>query len=214
LVVAALFVLGGFISESVFRRKRFYAADTKSEELAEKIAHDLLNANTDAAVERIEKYIKELSLANLAMKEFLRELSSQIARGIHNLDIRTEKVLYEYEDAVHASLEKTRVMVRVGPMLGLMGTLIPMGPALLSLSKGDLTQMANCLILAFGTTVAGLAVGVLAYIISVVRERWYGKDIRNMEYIVDLIIWHIKHNAFSSEDFKKQNLAVMTMNRG
>lgn len=212
LTVAALFVLGGFVSESVFRRKRFHAADEKSEKLAEEIAGDLSNANPDVAVDRIAEYTKGLSSANPTMKAFLKDLSLQIVKGVRNLDVRTDKVLQTYENNIHATLEKTRIMIRIGPMLGLMGTLIPMGPALLSLSKGDLAQMANCLILAFGTTVAGLAVGVLAYIISVVRERWYGEDIRNMEYIIDLMTGHIENNAYCSGKQEDQQLAVLSMN--
>ncbi len=212
LVVAALFVLGGFASEAVFRRKQVHAADEKSERLAEEVARDLLQSRADGAAERIAQYTEGLSSLPLTVENFFRDLSRQIARGISNLDVRTEKILQSYENDTHATLEKTRIMIRVGPMLGLMGTLIPMGPALLSLSQGDLEQMANCLILAFGTTVAGLAVGVLAYIISVVRERWYGEDMQNMEYIVDLIMGHIENDVSPSGQEEGQNIIELSMN--
>ena len=129
----------------------------------------------------------------------MRDLSAQIGKGLDNLDIRIENTLQEYEIEVSRLLDKTRVLVRVGPMLGLMGTLIPMGAALLALSKGDLAQMANCLIIAFGTTVAGLAIGVLAYVVSVVRERWYAEDTKDMGYIAELLMRNMETTPKASQ---------------
>ncbi len=72
-------------------------------------------------------------------------------------------------------------------MLGLMGTLIPMGPALRGLSQGDLESMTGNLIIAFNTTVIGLLVGALCYVIFTIRQHWYNKDLLDLDYLVNAI---------------------------
>jgi biopolymer transport protein ExbB/TolQ len=214
LVVTVLFILGNFVSEFVYRRKRCSGKDRSSEQLAARVSKDILQARLEAAAAHVKNHLKESAGQSPLMKDFLRDLALRIAEGKDNLEIRIEKVLQQYEIRISELLDKTRVMIRIGPMLGLMGTLIPMGPALLALTKGDLTQMANSLIIAFGTTVSGLTVGVLAYVISVARERWYAQDVRDMEYIVDLMAGHIENHAQSAGKVEEQGATVLPMARG
>jgi len=84
-------------------------------------------------------------------------------------------------------LERSRFVARVGPMFGLMGTLIPMGPALLGLSAGDIDTLANNLIIAFGTTVVGLMAGAIGFMVATVRTRWYKHDISDIEYLSEIL---------------------------
>ena len=70
-------------------------------------------------------------------------------------------------------LERNDLLARSGPILGLMGTLIPLGPGLTALGEGNLDLLATALAVAFDTTVVGLLVGLLAYIIGRIRRRWY-----------------------------------------
>ena len=75
--------------------------------------------------------------------------------------------LIEEEEVMMAkSLEKVDIVTRIGPTLGLMGTLIPMGPGLAALGSGDVTTLANAIIVAFDTTVVGIGSGAIAYVIS------------------------------------------------
>ncbi len=101
--------------------------------------------------------------------------------------INLEKLLQKLEIMVSKRLERTRVMVRLGPMFGLMGTLIPMGPALIALTKGDVNTLASNLIIAFGTTVVGLLIGGVSYLISMVRTRWYKDDMNDIHYICEVL---------------------------
>ncbi len=80
-------------------------------------------------------------------------------------------------------LEQLRLLARLGPALGLMGTLIPLGPALVALAQGDLQTLAENLVVAFGTTVAGLFVAVLAQLLATVRARWYAEDLLDLEHL-------------------------------
>ncbi len=100
---------------------------------------------------------------------------------------KIEKALQDAELGMGKALEPIKIGVRVGPMLGLMGTLIPMGPALISLSQGDIQQMADSLVIAFSTTVIGLAVGGICYGVYTVRNRWYRQDLSDLEYAAELL---------------------------
>ncbi|MBW1715792.1 MAG: MotA/TolQ/ExbB proton channel family protein [Deltaproteobacteria bacterium] len=204
LFILMLFISGAFVSEFAFRRKRNHDADQDSEWLAMKVSNNMSHARFREAADKIRAYLRKPYMGSQLMRSFLKDLSAQTGKGLNNLDIRIENTLQEYELEISGLLEKTRVLVRVGPMLGLMGTLIPMGAALLALSKGDLAQMANCLIIAFGTTVAGLAIGVLAYMISVFRERWYAEDTKDMAYLAELLMRNMETTPKASQKIEKR----------
>jgi biopolymer transport protein ExbB/TolQ len=84
-------------------------------------------------------------------------------------------------------LERTRLLVRAGPALGLMGTLIPLSPALSGLARGDVTRLTDNLRVAFSVTVLGLLVGALAFGISLVRDRLYAQDLSDLEFVAAVL---------------------------
>lgn len=104
------------------------------------------------------------------------------------LIIELERLVQKQEMEFEKKLEKTRLLIRVGPILGLMGTLIPMGPALLGLSAGNIDQMANQLVIAFASTVVGLFVGGISLIVTTVRRRWYMEDMKDVEYMAEKLM--------------------------
>ncbi len=73
-------------------------------------------------------------------------------------------------------------MVRVGPSLGLLGTLIPMGSSLASMAAGNLEAMAGQMVVAFTSTIIGLATGTLAYVVAAARQNWVTETIREQRY--------------------------------
>jgi biopolymer transport protein ExbB/TolQ len=75
----------------------------------------------------------------------------------------------------------------MGPALGLMGTLIPLSPALVGLADGDVAVLSENLRVAFSVTVAGLFVGAVAFAISLVRDRLYGQDYSDVEYAAETL---------------------------
>jgi biopolymer transport protein ExbB/TolQ len=85
------------------------------------------------------------------------------------------------------SLDKLRMLVRIGPGLGLMGTLIPLGTGLAALGRGDMTKLTSDLVVAFTTTVVGLAVGMSAYFLHTIKKRWVEHDIRMIEFITETL---------------------------
>ncbi|GAB6163651.1 MotA/TolQ/ExbB proton channel family protein [Desulfothermus naphthae] len=178
-----LMLLGGFVSEWLLRKRI-----QSPEWLAAKLCNEISHAAYNRASNQINAYLEGIRFGNLFWKNFLGELAGEITEKREHLDLVLENLLQEYQIKVEKMVDKTRILIRIGPMLGLMGTLIPMGPALLALSQGDLTRMANSLIIAFSTTVVGLAIGGIAYVISTIRQRWYEEDIKDISYFSDLII--------------------------
>ena len=99
------------------------------------------------------------------------------------------KKLIEFEENNFAKkIEKTDVVTRIGPTLGLMGTLIPMGPGLAALGAGDVNTLANAIIVAFDTTVVGIGAGAVAYFVSKVRRRWYEEYLSNLDALADALL--------------------------
>jgi biopolymer transport protein ExbB/TolQ len=93
----------------------------------------------------------------------------------------SEHALARYELAVQRRLDRTRLLVRAGPALGLMGTLIPLAPGLAALGDGDVSVLAENLRDAFGATVVGLLVGTVAFALTLARTRMYTEDLAALE---------------------------------
>jgi biopolymer transport protein ExbB/TolQ len=92
-----------------------------------------------------------------------------------------ERALTRYELAVQRRLDRTRLLVRAGPAIGLMGTLIPLAPGLAALGRGDVALLADNLRDAFGATVIGLLVGTVAFALTLARTRMYTEDLTALE---------------------------------
>ncbi|MBI1923580.1 cobaltochelatase subunit CobN [Candidatus Poribacteria bacterium] len=101
--------------------------------------------------------------------------------------LKLEKLLSDLELEMERRLEKKNIAVKIGPMLGLMGTLIPLGPALTAMAAGDIQQLSSNLVVAFTTTVVGLIIGGICYFISTIQRRWYIHDLNEIEYLIELI---------------------------
>ncbi len=106
------------------------------------------------------------------------------------IDVRTDHALVEKEltDAKRRflrSLSPMKLWIKFGPALGLMGTLIPLGPALVGLANGDIESMAVNLQIAFATTVIGLLISLIAYLLSMIQKDWITKDLLLLTFIAD-----------------------------
>lgn len=84
-------------------------------------------------------------------------------------------------------LEFVRIVTRVAPMLGLVATMIPMGPALKALGDGQLSDIANSLMQAFSAVILALIASAITYAIAHVRRRWYASDLMLAEQ--DAGVW-------------------------
>ena len=98
-----------------------------------------------------------------------------------------QRLLADFEIEADKDLSISKTLSKMGPMLGLMGTLIPMGPALVGLSTGDITSMAYNMQVAFATTVVGLFAAAIGFITQQTKKRWYLQDMTNLEFVAELL---------------------------
>jgi len=126
--------------------------------------------------------ISELSLVswNRPMQETMEAIVVQ--RPLPDAENRIAKRMADYDYRSLRRLERTRILVRFGPALGLMGTLIPLSPALAGLADGNVTELTDNLRIAFGVTVVGLLTGAIAFSVSLVRDRVYAQDFSDVEF--------------------------------
>lgn len=113
-----------------------------------------------------------------------------------------EKCLDDLECDVASSLAKLSWLTRVAPMLGLMGTLIPLGPALTGLAAGDVAMLSGNLVVAFTATVIGVLIGCASFTIGLVRKNWYQRDMGELEYIFS----RVKSNPSPSDATQKEKV--------
>ncbi|MGF6180644.1 biopolymer transport protein ExbB/TolQ [Massilia sp. UYP32] len=78
-------------------------------------------------------------------------------------------------------LERADLLARIPPMLGLMATIIPLGPGLAALGEGDPAKLASAVTVAFDATVLGLVAGIGGLVIGKLRRRWYEETLDAME---------------------------------
>ena len=117
---------------------------------------------------------------NRSMQEAMEAIVTM--RSLPDGANRIAKSLADYDYRSMKRLERTRILVRMGPALGLMGTLIPLSPALAGLAEGNVTELTDNLRVAFGVTVVGLLTGAVAFAVSLVRDRIYAQDFSDVEY--------------------------------
>ena len=98
-----------------------------------------------------------------------------------------DRELSRYEASAEKDMSTSRTLAKMSPMLGLMGTLIPMGPALVGLSSGDMQTMAYNMQVAFATTVVGLFAAAIGMVTLQVKRRWYRRDMEDLQFVADLV---------------------------
>lgn len=167
LLATMLVMLGGFLRECLERR-RVRAALRKAIGLVEQPRPDPAAA------------WKAMGAAPAGWPRRLMRLAAERERHAAAL----KKALVDVETEIADRLCRLAFLARVGPMLGLLGTLIPFGPALAGLSSGDIQELSANLVTAFATTVVGLLCGCAAYGLGLVRRSWYARDFDDLEYLV------------------------------
>ena len=129
----------------------------------------------------------ERSVFSQRVVDYMKTLRSLVATERRSLEIEIENVFQEKSLGMWKSLDRVGMIIRIGPGLGLIGTLIPMGTGLAALGQGDMTKLSSDLVIAFTTTVVGLAAGIIAYFFYTVKRRWVEEDIKNIELVTDIL---------------------------
>ena len=108
-----------------------------------------------------------------------------LIKAHHSSETVLDKQVVDLENQMRRRVERLGILGRIGPILGLVGTLIPLQPALAGLARGDMQTVGANLLIGFTTTVIGLLVGGTCYAISVVVRNWYRQDVTEMHFLLD-----------------------------
>jgi biopolymer transport protein ExbB/TolQ len=170
-VVAAIFMAGRALVEYVGRRR---------ERLGFNLQLWLKHGPALAADERRRGALPA------ELRQFVAAVDHERAQGTLSHG-GFEHLLLAREERLRHSLMPSRLLVKVGPSLGLLGTLIPMGTSLASLATGNLEAMAGQMVVAFTTTIIGLSTGTLAYAVAAARQGWVNETIREQRFLAERI---------------------------
>jgi biopolymer transport protein ExbB/TolQ len=135
----------------------------------------------------IIKEEKDISVLSHRANNYINNLKTVIARSNQTSEIEIENLIQENILKIWKSMDRLRMLVRIAPALGLIGTLIPMGTGLAALGQGDMTKLSSDLVIAFTTTVVGLTLGIISFFFYTVKRRWVEEDIKNMELATELL---------------------------
>ncbi len=138
----------------------------------------------------VRSYVGRLRGRRPARDSYRAAIDAALTGRPHDDELAIEEIVSRAETDASRSLNTIRFAIRVGPSLGLMGTLIPMATALSGLAKGDLQVLASNMVIAFSSTVVGLAVGVVAYLVAMVREGWVRSDLDAVRFHAERALRH------------------------
>ncbi|WP_296810774.1 MotA/TolQ/ExbB proton channel family protein [Methanobrevibacter sp.] len=176
-IVIVILSFGGLINEYISRKP------IKSKDLEDLIRKISFSTNVNQMKEEI---------ANSNLFDYQKEVLTRIA---DNYDIGPDarkalasELISAQETRLIKKTNKTDILVRVGPSLGLLGTLIPLGPGLAALGSGDIATLAESLTIAFDTTVTGLTVGALSFLISKYKKQWYESELIDVETVAEAVL--------------------------
>lgn len=177
IVIISIITLGGVIAEYTSRRK-----------VPVSVIRDLIyDINAAASVDDLKNIISIAKIPQ-SQKKVLNEIASSSTLGNASREALARKLFEFEEEKTMNTLKKTDIITRIGPTLGLMGTLIPMGPGLAALGAGDINTLASSLTVAFNTTIVGIGSGALCYFIGKIRSGWYERYLSDLDALIDAVL--------------------------
>ena len=122
-----------------------------------------------------------------ALGAFAWQAVARLRRQAAGFELQTARAarpgitVVELETLAVKRLEFARIATRVAPMLGLVATMIPMGPALKALADGQLADVSRSLMVAFSAVILALLAAAISFTVVNVRKRWYSADLAAIE---------------------------------
>lgn len=164
----SLLLIGSFYNQFMVKRRNDKA-------LNEQIKH-----LTPTSVQALKESLPEKD--NSLFISYLRDLLSTPPSEAYS-----DFLISNFENEAEKDTSLSKLLAKMGPILGLIGTLIAMSPALVGLSNGDIAGMAYNMQVVFATTVVGLVVSAAGLITLQFKQRWYAKDVNNLDYVSRII---------------------------
>lgn len=160
----SLLLIGSFYDQFMTKRKNDKAIGNRIKELS--------NLTIDELKAVIPKNDNSLFI------KYLRDLLTTSPSQAYS-----DFLISNFENEADKDLALSKMLAKMGPILGLIGTLIAMSPALVGLSTGDISGMAYNMQVVFATTVVGLVVSAIGLVTLQTKQRWYAKDVNNLDYV-------------------------------
>lgn len=164
LFARGLLLVGGFYNQYMTKRKNDKALNNKIKELNLSSLDELKALLPQNDNSLFVKYLRDL-LVTPASKAY------------------SDYLISSFENEAEKDVSLSKLLAKMGPVLGLIGTLIAMSPALVGLSTGDIAGMAYNMQVVFATTVVGLVVSAIGLVTLQFKQRWYAKDVNNLDYV-------------------------------
>ncbi|AWX32470.1 MotA/TolQ/ExbB proton channel family protein [Methanosphaera sp. BMS] len=175
--IITVVMLGMVISEYTSRKK-------VSVETISNLIYDINNATS---INELDAIVSNCQLPQ-SQKDVLNRIIESDSLTETSREALAGRLVETEEEKTENTLQKTDIITKIGPTLGLMGTLIPMGPGLAALGAGDITTLAQSLTVAFDTTIVGIGSGALAYVLSKVRRGWYEHYLSDLDALTDALL--------------------------
>ncbi len=176
LLAMTVILTGWVIAEGVTERRRLKVS-----------LPDLLDELRDGNPEDSARCIRKSGLL-LSMKDALVEVTKHPSFTPVMLESLAGSQLDGEEQRYDRILKITDTIAKIAPMIGLLGTLIPLGPGIIALGQGDTMTLSSSLLTAFDTTVAGLICAAVCMVISIVRRSWYNEYMTILETVMDCML--------------------------
>lgn len=164
----SILLIGGVYNQFMIKRKT-------DKSLSERIK-TLTPESLDTLREHIPSEVNSLFVVYL--KDLLTSPSSEDY---------SDYLLSEFENKAEKDLSLPRMLSKIGPILGLLGTLIAMSPALVGLSTGDISGMAYNMQVVFATTVVGLVISAVGLVTLQLKQRWYAAELNKLDYVARIL---------------------------
>ena len=165
--------LGGLLVEAFTERRKMKVN-----------VSELINAFQEKDAAEIIKQVEGIRLFRRQKAAIIELLQNKDLPAV-SLQALARRLLTNEELNYVRITNRTDLVTRLGPMLGLMATLIPLGPGLIALGEGDPRMLADSLLTAFDATVTGLAAGGIAFAVSRFRKRWYEDYMSTLEALLE-----------------------------
>lgn len=121
-------------------------------------------------------------------KEALIELTRHPSFNDAMLEALAIRLIEQEQARYDARIKLSELVARLGPMFGLLGTLIPLGPGIIALGQGDTFTLSTSLLTAFDTTIAGLSAAAAATVITAIRRAWYKDYMSILEALASCVL--------------------------
>lgn len=180
LMIATVIVTGTFVYEFFIEHRKLKADIPKLIEIINLSGREELS------------YLVEKNKLLPRQKTALKQLIEQNKMDNDTRETYAAQLHFEEEEHYQKYLRWPQLISKLGPMFGLLGTLVPLGPGLMALGQGNTEMLSQSLLIAFDTTSAGVVIAAVSLVIAQIRKQWYRGYSQTLESLMEVILDKMK----------------------